>query len=48
MADATAMTPVSFTTIASSGHVFLQWFYDTFGSGDPVVVKNSVGVYDTA
>jgi lipoprotein-anchoring transpeptidase ErfK/SrfK len=22
-----------------------QWFYDTFGSGDPVVVKNSVGVY---
>ncbi|MFI5506194.1 Ig-like domain-containing protein [Mycobacterium sp. NPDC051804] len=23
-----------------------QWFYDTFGSGDPVVVKNSVGVYD--
>ena len=23
-----------------------QWFYDTFGSGDPVVVKNSVGVYN--
>ncbi|BDX32346.1 hypothetical protein TUM20985_28930 [Mycobacterium antarcticum] len=23
-----------------------QWFYDNFGSGDPVVVKNSVGVYD--
>ena len=20
-----------------------QWFYDNFGSGDPVVVKNSVG-----
>ncbi|MDV3131345.1 L,D-transpeptidase [Mycobacterium sp. 29Ha] len=23
-----------------------QWFYDTFGSGDPVVVKNSLGVYN--
>ncbi|TQR87698.1 L,D-transpeptidase [Mycobacterium hodleri] len=23
-----------------------QWFYDNFGSGDPVVVKNSVGTYD--
>ena len=23
-----------------------QWFYDNFGSGDPVVVKNSVGSYD--
>lgn len=23
-----------------------QWFYDNFGSGDPVVVKNSVGVYN--
>ena len=23
-----------------------QWFFDNFGSGDPVVVKNSVGVYD--
>lgn len=23
-----------------------QWFYDNFGSGDPVVVKNSVGVYE--
>ncbi|BBY31507.1 L,D-transpeptidase [Mycolicibacterium sediminis] len=23
-----------------------QWFYDNFGSGDPVVVKNSIGVYD--
>lgn len=23
-----------------------QWFYDNFGSGDPVVVKNSVGMYD--
>ncbi len=23
-----------------------QWFYDNFGSGDPVVVKNSVGIYD--
>lgn len=22
-----------------------QWFFDNFGSGDPVVVKNSVGVY---
>jgi lipoprotein-anchoring transpeptidase ErfK/SrfK len=22
-----------------------QWFYDNFGSGDPVVVKNSVGTY---
>lgn len=22
-----------------------QWFYDNFGSGDPVVVKNSVGLY---
>ena len=22
-----------------------KWFYDNFGSGDPVVVKNSVGVY---
>ena len=20
-----------------------QWFYDNFGSGDPVVIKNSVG-----
>ena len=23
-----------------------QWFFDNFGSGDPVVVKNSVGIYD--
>ncbi len=23
-----------------------QWFYDNFGSGDPIVVKNSVGVYN--
>lgn len=23
-----------------------QWFYDNFGSGDPVVIKNSTGVYD--
>jgi len=23
-----------------------QWFYDNFGSGDPIVVKNSVGTYD--
>ncbi|WP_422743052.1 L,D-transpeptidase [Mycobacterium sp. WMMD1722] len=23
-----------------------QWFYDNFGSGDAVVVKNSVGLYD--
>ncbi|MGB3351598.1 MAG: L,D-transpeptidase family protein [Mycobacterium sp.] len=23
-----------------------QWFYDNFGSGDPVVVKNSLGIYD--
>jgi lipoprotein-anchoring transpeptidase ErfK/SrfK len=23
-----------------------RWFYDNFGSGDPVVVKNSVGTYD--
>ncbi len=23
-----------------------QWFFDNFGSGDPVVVKNSVGTYD--
>lgn len=23
-----------------------QWFYDNFGSGDPVVVKNSIGIYD--
>jgi lipoprotein-anchoring transpeptidase ErfK/SrfK len=22
-----------------------QWFYDNFGSGDPIVVKNSVGLY---
>jgi lipoprotein-anchoring transpeptidase ErfK/SrfK len=22
-----------------------QWFYDNFGSGDPIVVKNSVGTY---
>ena len=22
-----------------------QWFYDNFGSGDPVVIKNSVGTY---
>ena len=22
-----------------------QWFYDNFGSGDPVIVKNSVGTY---
>jgi lipoprotein-anchoring transpeptidase ErfK/SrfK len=22
-----------------------QWFFDNFGSGDPVVVKNSVGTY---
>ncbi len=25
-----------------------QWFYDNFGSGDPVVVKNSVGTYNAA
>ncbi|MCC9185737.1 L,D-transpeptidase family protein [Mycolicibacterium mageritense] len=23
-----------------------QWFFDNFGSGDPVVVKNSVGLYN--
>ncbi|WP_018602762.1 L,D-transpeptidase family protein [Mycobacterium sp. 155] len=23
-----------------------QWFYDNFGSGDPVVVKNSTGLYN--
>ena len=23
-----------------------QWFYDNFGSGDPIVVKNSKGVYN--
>jgi len=23
-----------------------QWFYDNFGSGDPIVVKNSVGLYN--
>ena len=23
-----------------------QWFYDNFGSGDPVVIKNSVGTYN--
>ncbi len=23
-----------------------QWFYDNFGSGDPVIVKNSVGIYN--
>jgi lipoprotein-anchoring transpeptidase ErfK/SrfK len=23
-----------------------QWFFDNFGSGDPVVVKNSVGIYN--
>jgi lipoprotein-anchoring transpeptidase ErfK/SrfK len=23
-----------------------QWFYDNFGSGDPVVIKNSTGIYD--
>jgi len=22
-----------------------QWFYDNFGSGDPIVIKNSVGTY---
>ncbi|MDT5135321.1 MAG: hypothetical protein QOE41_4632 [Mycobacterium sp.] len=22
-----------------------KWFYDNFGSGDPIVVKNSVGIY---
>ncbi len=22
-----------------------KWFYDNFGSGDPLVVKNSVGTY---
>jgi lipoprotein-anchoring transpeptidase ErfK/SrfK len=24
-----------------------KWFYDNFGSGDPIVVKNSVGMYTT-
>ena len=24
-----------------------QWFYDNFGSGDPIVIKNSVGTYNT-
>lgn len=24
-----------------------KWFYDNFGSGDPIVVKNSVGTYNT-
>jgi lipoprotein-anchoring transpeptidase ErfK/SrfK len=23
-----------------------KWFYDNFGSGDPVVVKNSKGLYN--
>lgn len=23
-----------------------QWFYDNFGSGDPVVIKNSTGIYN--
>jgi len=23
-----------------------QWFFDNFGSGDPIVIKNSVGLYD--
>ncbi|BCI50877.1 hypothetical protein NIIDNTM18_01550 [Mycolicibacterium litorale] len=23
-----------------------QWFFDNFGSGDPVVIKNSTGIYD--
>ena len=23
-----------------------KWFYDNFGSGDPVIVKNSVGLYN--
>jgi lipoprotein-anchoring transpeptidase ErfK/SrfK len=23
-----------------------QWFYDNFGSGDPIVIKNSTGMYD--
>lgn len=23
-----------------------QWFYDNFGSGDPIVIKNSTGLYD--
>jgi lipoprotein-anchoring transpeptidase ErfK/SrfK len=23
-----------------------QWFYDNFGSGDPIVIKNSVGLYN--
>jgi lipoprotein-anchoring transpeptidase ErfK/SrfK len=23
-----------------------KWFFDNFGSGDPIVVKNSVGIYD--
>ncbi|MGO9507678.1 MAG: L,D-transpeptidase, partial [Mycobacterium sp.] len=23
-----------------------KWFFDNFGSGDPVVVKNSVGTYN--
>ena len=22
-----------------------KWFYDNFGSGDPIVIKNSVGLY---
>jgi lipoprotein-anchoring transpeptidase ErfK/SrfK len=22
-----------------------KWFYDNFGNGDPIVVKNSVGTY---
>jgi hypothetical protein len=23
-----------------------QWFFDNFGSGDPVVIKNSTGIYN--
>ena len=23
-----------------------KWFFDNFGSGDPIVVKNSVGTYN--
>ena len=23
-----------------------KWFYDNFGSGDPIIVKNSVGLYN--
>jgi hypothetical protein len=45
-AYAVALVTGSAPTIADRPMADAQWFFDNFGSGAPVVVKNSVGRYD--